>query len=114
MTTTPIPSGKKQNAYPSLRLVERRKRAQSVWGRKKNGNKYYSLAVGLRNLAAATTPVWAAFRPDFISSLYLGLCSNMTSSEKPSLTSPEIESQKPSHSLILILLYFFFLALLSP
>lgn len=41
---------------------------------------------------------------DHISFLHFGLCSNITSSERPSLTSPETESQKPSHSLILILL----------
>lgn len=46
---------------------------------------------------------WTTFPPDFISSLYPGLC---PSSEGPSLISPEIETQKPSHSIILILLYF--------
>lgn len=56
-----------------------------------------------RGLCCCYSPVWAAFWPDFC---YLGLCSNIIAPEKPSLTSPEIESQKPSHSLILILLYF--------
>ena len=99
-----MPLAPKQNARPSLQLVEGSKpprvEPQQGWGGRKvvTSDTLWLLASGTLLLLVL---LLGCFLSRAISSLYLGLCSKNTS-----LTSPEIESQKPSRSLILTLVRF--------